>query len=100
MPKVPLLICLAAVVANLLSWMHGLSWDAQPPFFYTPKFTSLTALRWTMVGVAAIPPILYALGLLPPAFFGLTLNILFSVIFLGVTTLCCYSLWRRHTQKT
>ena len=99
-PKAPLLICLVAVLANLLSWMHGLSWEAQPPFFYTPKFAGLTALRWTMVAIAAIPVILYFLGLLPPAFLGLASNVVFSVIFFGVAGLCCYSLWPRHTQKT
>ena len=73
---------------------------AQPPFFYTPKFAGLTALRWTMVAIAAIPVILYFLGLLPPAFLGLASNVVFSVIFFGVAGLCCYSLWPRHTQKT
>jgi len=100
MPKLPLLICLSAVVANLLSWMHCLSWEAQPPFFYAPKFASLTALRWTMVGIVAIPVILYGLGLLPSDFLGLTSNIVFVIVFLGVTALCCYSVWRRHTHRT
>jgi hypothetical protein len=80
--------------------MHSLSWETQPPFFYAPKFASLTALRWTMVAVVAIPVILYGSGLLPSDFLGFASNIVFFVIFLGVTTLCCYSVWRRHTQKT
>ena len=100
MPKLPFLICMVAVLVNLFSWMHYLSWERQPPFFYTPKFASLTALRLAMVAVAAIPLILYGLGLLPSTFLGLASNIVFCVIFFGVTALCCYSLWRRHAQKT
>jgi hypothetical protein len=100
MPKLPLLICLAALVANLLSWMRSLSWETQPPFFYAPKFASLTRLRWTKVAIVAIPLILYGLGLLPPDFLGLASNVVFFVIFIGVTTLCCSSICRRHSQKT
>ena len=80
--------------------MHHLSWQKQPPFFYAPKFISLEGLRWTMVAVAGIPVILYFLGLLPQDFLGLASNIVFSLIFFGVTALCCYSLWRRHTEPT
>ena len=40
------------------------------------------------------------LGVAPVSFVGLASNIVFCVIFFGVTPLCCYSLWRRHTQKT
>jgi hypothetical protein len=83
----------------LLSWMHCLSWETQPPFFYTPKFTTLTRLRWTMVAIAIIPVILYGLGLLPTDFLGVASDITFYLIFLGVTVLCCYSVWRRHAGK-
>jgi len=57
-------------------------------------------LRWTMVGIVAIPVILYGLGLLPQDFLSLASDLVYFVIFLGVTALCCYSVWRRHTQKT
>jgi hypothetical protein len=52
-----------------------------------------------MVAVLVIPVIAYALKLLPEELLGVAWNITISVILLGLTALCCYSLWRRHIEK-
>jgi hypothetical protein len=99
-PVLPFFVCLAAVLVNLFSWMHYLSWENQPPFFYAPKFASLSALRWlalALIGISAIP---YLLGAVSFSIAALALNVCQSIVLLGVAALCCYSTLRRHTKKT
>jgi hypothetical protein len=100
MPKLPFFICLVAVLANLVSWMHYLSWQSQPPFFYAPKFASLSTLRWLAVALISLSAIPYFLGAVSLPVAGLALSVCQSILLLGVTALCCYSIWRRHMKRT
>jgi len=80
--------------------MHYLSWETQPPFLYVPKFPSLSALRWLAIAVISIPAMAYFSNAVSLPIAALALNVCESNLLLGVTALCCYSIWRRHTEKS
>jgi hypothetical protein len=88
------------VLVNLFSWMHYLSWETQPAVLLRTEVASLSALRWLEIAVISISAIAYfsKAVLLPIA--ALALNVCQSILLLGVTALCYYGVWRRHTEKT
>jgi hypothetical protein len=80
--------------------MHYQSWKTQPPFFYAPKFASLSTLQWLAIALICIPAIAYFSNAVSLPIAAVALNVCQSIGLLGVTALCCYSIWRRHTTKT
>jgi hypothetical protein len=98
-PVLPYFVCLGGVLVNLFSWMHCLSWENQPPFFYAPKFASLSALRWLALALIGISALLYLLSAVSLPVAALALNACQSIVLIGVAALSCYSTWRRHTKK-
>ena len=63
--------------------MHYPSWETQPPFFYAPKFASLSALRWLAIAVISIPAIACFSNAVSLPIAALALNVCESILLLG-----------------
>jgi hypothetical protein len=93
-----LLLWLIAVIANLFSWMRALSWEAQPPprFFHRPPFLSDRVLRPVAATVLVLLVIAYLLKPRDPSVSQILFQLPSWIMMVGLTLLCCYSIWRRH----
>ena len=95
------LLWLAAMVANLVSWLRSLSWEAQPParFLYRPSILTDRAVRFVAAAVFLLLFLAYALKARYPVALQVVWQLPSWIMITGLPVLCCFSIWRRHTRK-